>query len=252
MYKIPANTLFVGQNLVYVPECHSTNSLLAELNDRSELPEGTVLISSRQTAGRGQRGNVWESEPGMNLTFSILFRPKFLATKDQFQLNMAASLGVADALQPLVSQTLSLKWPNDILVENNKIGGILIESQPQGASLSSSIVGVGLNINQQNFSYPQASSVRNFSGLTYNLDALFQQLMGSIESKYLDLRAGNASGLKLHYLTALYKFRQPHHFAAGEEEFAGLISDVDRQGRLCIESKGVTRKFSFKEVQILP
>ena len=124
----------MGQKLIYVPECHSTNSLLNELNDHQELPEGTVLVTDHQTAGRGQRGNVWEAAQGMNLTFSILLRPKFLEAKDQFRLNMAVSLAIANSLQSCLSQGIKLKWPNDILVDGKKIGGVLIESQLQGSS----------------------------------------------------------------------------------------------------------------------
>ena len=249
MYKIPARTLFMGQKLIYVPECHSTNSLLIELNDRSALPEGTVLITNCQTAGRGQRGNLWEASPGMNLTFSILLRPAFLETNDQFQLNMALSLAVADALQSSMGQPIKLKWPNDIYVEDKKIGGVLIESLLQGISLTSSIAGIGLNINQQQFSFPHASSLSNFSGEMHDLNIIFQKLLESLEAEYLNLRARRVSVLKQRYLTSLYKFRELHEFETNGERIMGTICDVDDGGRLYIESSGETRGFSLKEVR---
>src|SRR5882757_1221638 len=132
----------MGQKLIYVPECHSSNTLLYELNDSSPLPEGTVVITDNQTAGRGQRGNIWETDPGLNITFSLLLKPGFLAAKNQFRLNMAVSLAVAEGLKRYVSSEVKLKWPNDIFISNKKIGGILIENQLQGMSLSESIVGV--------------------------------------------------------------------------------------------------------------
>ena len=131
MYKIPAKTLFMGQKLIYVPECHSTNSSLSDLINHADLPEGLVLITDNQTKGRGQRGNNWDSLPGENLTFSILLKPKFLATRDQFQLNMAIAIGIADGVRQLMSQQVSLKWPNDIMIDGKKVGGILIENQSQ-------------------------------------------------------------------------------------------------------------------------
>ncbi|HWA34794.1 MAG TPA: biotin--[acetyl-CoA-carboxylase] ligase, partial [Cyclobacteriaceae bacterium] len=97
-----------------MPECHSTNSLLNDLNNQSDLAEGTVVITDNQTAGRGQRGNTWEAAPGLNLTFSILLKPRFLNAKDQFRLNMAISMAIAEALLKMSITQVKLKWPNDI------------------------------------------------------------------------------------------------------------------------------------------
>ena len=251
MYKIPANTLFTAQKLIYVPECHSTNSLLTELNGQTELPEGTVVITNRQTAGRGQRGNSWDTEPGKNLTCSILLRPRFMQAKDQFQLNMAVSLAAATALNSHIADIVKLKWPNDIFVGNKKIGGILIESQLQGNSLFSSIVGIGLNVNQERFDHPNAMSLFNIAGSAFDLNATFQKLMEYLEAEYLDLRAGNTLSLKQRYLDTLYKFGESQDFEAQGKNFTGYINDVDEQGKLCVESGGVTQRFSFKEVRFL-
>ena len=251
MYKIPANTLFTGQKLIYVPECHSSNTLLYELNNSSPLPEGTVVITDNQTAGRGQRGNTWETEPGLNITFSLLLKPGFLAAKNQFRLNMAVSLGVVEGLKSCVSSKVKLKWPNDIFIDDKKIGGILIENQLQGISLSESIVGMGLNINQEKFSSTGASSIYNFSGKFNDLNEVFQKLVESLEAEYLDLRTGNAFDLKGRYLTSLYKFKDVHHFQANGINFEGVIYDVDEHGRLCIDSEGEKKVFGFKEVKFL-
>ena len=251
MYKIPANTLFMGQKLIYVPECHSTNTLLNELNDSSPLPEGAVVITDNQTAGRGQRGNLWEAEKSKNLTFSMLLKPSFLAAKDQFHLNMAVSLAVISALKIYTSAFIKLKWPNDIFIDNKKIGGILIENQLKGMSLSDSIVGIGLNINQENFSFPGASSIYNFSQVFNDLNEVFQKLIGSLEAEYLDLRAGNSTHLKERYMNSLYKFNELNRFESQGRDFSGSIRDIDENGRLCVETLGGMRVFSFKEVKFL-
>jgi BirA family biotin operon repressor/biotin-[acetyl-CoA-carboxylase] ligase len=239
----------MGQKLIYVPECHSTNSLLNELNDKSPVPEGTILITHHQTAGRGQRGSRWEAEPGMNLTFSVLFRPSFLQPKDQFQLNMAVSLAVKSALQPMLTSPVKLKWPNDVFVDEKKVGGILIESQLQGTSLAATIVGIGININQQKFSAPRAASLAEFTGTFHDLNTIFQVLIESLELEYLNLRAHPVAGLKDRYLASLYKFREIHQFEAGGENLTGTICDVDESGRLFIETSGIARAYSFKEVK---
>ena len=111
-----------------MPECHSTNSLLLDLTRKISQPEGTIVITKQQSRGRGQHGNSWESEPGKNLTLSLLLKPNFLAVKQQFYLTMAFSLGVCDFLTERSIGNVKIKWPNDILVNERKVAGILIEN----------------------------------------------------------------------------------------------------------------------------
>jgi BirA family biotin operon repressor/biotin-[acetyl-CoA-carboxylase] ligase len=248
LYKIPANTLFLGQNLIFVPECHSTNSLLNDLNNQSDLAEGTVVITNNQTAGRGQRGNKWEATPGLNLTFSLLLRPRFINAKDQFRLNMAISIAIAEALRKTSMTQVKLKWPNDIFLNGKKIGGILMENQVQGSSISTSVAGIGLNINQREFSFNGATSLALASGMEYDLAALFRLLIECMEAEYLDLKNGSVALLKQRYLAFLFKFKEQQDFEASGENFTGMIHDVDEDGKLCVETDGSTRKFAFKEV----
>jgi BirA family biotin operon repressor/biotin-[acetyl-CoA-carboxylase] ligase len=248
LYKIPANTLFLGQNLIFVPECSSTNSLLNDLNNQSDLTEGTVVITNNQTAGRGQRGNKWEAAPGLNLTFSFLLRPRFIQAKDQFQLNMAISIAIAEAIRKMSIPHVKLKWPNDIFLNGKKIGGILMENQVQGSSISTSVGGIGLNINQRHFSFDGATSLALLSGENHDLAAIFRLLIECIEAEYLDLKRGNVALLKQRYLAYLFKFREQQDFKAAGENFTGVINDVDEDGKLCVETEGSTRKFAFKEV----
>ncbi|MBY0435967.1 MAG: biotin--[acetyl-CoA-carboxylase] ligase [Cyclobacteriaceae bacterium] len=240
----------MGQKLVYVPECHSTSSFLNELNNQSQLPEGTVIITDHQTAGRGQRGNVWEAEAGKNLMFSFLLRPSFLPPAAQFNLNMCISLAVAAVMQQEVPQSVRLKWPNDIFVNDKKIGGILIENQIQANTITASCVGIGLNVNQERFSHPRAASLHNFSQLTHDRSEVFEQLLKKLEDEYLKLRAG-ATDLKQRYLKILYKHQTSGRFASAEGEFTGTISDVDDHGRLCVEVHGAMRRYLFKEITFL-
>src|SRR4051794_34289976 len=103
----------MGKNLVFVPECHSTNDLALQLCQQSAVLEGSVVITLNQTKGRGQRGNSWETEPGKNLTLSLIVKPAFLAIQDQFMLNVISSLGVLDYLRDSSTSKLHVKWPND-------------------------------------------------------------------------------------------------------------------------------------------
>lgn len=249
MYKIPAKTLFTGQKLIYVPECHSTNSSLAELLEHTDLPEGTVLITDHQTRGRGQRGNTWESGRGENLTFSILLRPKFLEVRDQFRLSMAVALGIAEGLAAFVPSGLTVKWPNDVLIEGKKVGGILIENQSQGAQLSVSIVGIGINVNQRELPVPTAGSLAQRVGGPLDLDAVFQQLVTAIEARYLQLRAGGHAVIQSDYHQQLYRIGVSQSFEADGAAFDGVIVGVDEVGRLKVRVGEEERRYGLKEVK---
>lgn len=248
MYKIPANTLFMGKNLVFVPECHSTNILATELSQKPEITEGTVVITDNQTSGKGQRGNIWVTEKGKNLTFSIILKPSFLRVKDQFQLNRAISLGVWDYLAQR-GQKADLKWPNDVLINDKKVCGILIENQVQGTSFTNSIAGIGLNINQRAFAVPTASSLSMVTGVTYDLSTELIDVLHAIEIRYQALRKAQLSKLENDYLSVLYGFNEKRFFSTADETFEGKILGVDDSGRLIIEVDGAKRLFNTKEVR---
>ncbi len=251
MYKIPANTLFLGKNLVYVPQCHSTNTLATELSQKAETPEGTLIITNHQMAGRGQRGSSWEASPGENLTFSLILKPNFLQAQNQFQLNQAFSLGVLDYVKARLTGDIKVKWPNDVMVNERKVCGILFENQISGNELRHSIVGIGLNLNQKSFQYPTAGSLSLFSHLRYSLAIELEALLYHLESRYLMLKEGKQEKLKTEYLQNLYRIEEMHHFRNHEIEFKGMISGVDEVGRLRIEVEGVERIFGAKQLTFL-
>ena len=147
LYKIYPKTLFCGQIRQYLPSCQSTNDEASALLVKDNAPEGLVVVTDNQMAGRGQRGNVWLAQPGQNLTFSLILKPSFLTATEQFWLNIAVSLGVYDALQPLIGVKLRVKWPNDMYAGSKKLGGMLIENTLHGYHIAASVVGIGLNIN---------------------------------------------------------------------------------------------------------
>ncbi len=249
MYKIPANTLFMGKKLVFVPECHSTNTLALELGQKRDLPDGTLVITNNQRKGRGQQGNAWITEPGKNLTFSIIVKPTFLAIKDQFLLNMAVSLGIYDFVQSKLTQRVRVKWPNDIMANDLKVCGILIENQIQGNSFSNAVVGVGLNVNQKAFFAQNASSISMFTGEEYDLPQVLDALIVSMEKWYVQLKQNRANGIRDAYLAALYRRNETMEFKTRSEIFEGVITGVDEAGRLIISTNGTMRLFNNKEVQ---
>lgn len=247
MYKIPAKTLFMGKNIVFVPECHSTNSLAVELTQKRDLAEGTIIITNNQTKGRGQQRNNWISEPGKNLTFSIILRPTFLHAKDQFLLNMVISLGVSDFLSSL-DKPVRVKWPNDVMVDHKKISGILIESQIQGGAFNRTIVGIGLNVNQIGFSSPRATSMTLESAVTYELQTCLDGVCGTLEQWYLQLRQRDSQKIKAAYLDRLYGAFEKRTFVQKGEAFEGTIEGVDDSGRLMISTSAGLKYYNTKEV----
>ncbi len=251
MYKIPANTVFMGKNLVFVPECHSTNDLALQLCQQLTTSDGTIIITANQTAGRGQRGNTWHVEPGMNLTFSCILKPTFLAVKDQFYLNIITSLAVRDYLIEKTAAIIQIKWPNDVMVSNKKIAGILIENQLQGNSFSSSVVGIGLNINQKLFPINTATSLCQITEQVYDLNAELEQLLHKLEARYLQLKSGKKNTLLDDYLNVMYWRNELHTFVANDQSFNGTIVGLDDLGRLKVNTAQGERVFGMKEIQYL-
>ena len=249
MYKIPANTLFMGKNLVFVPECPSTNTLALQISQQSPAKEGTLVITDHQTAGKGQRGNHWVAQPGKNFTFSLILMPKFLPLSKQYFLNIVICLALKDYLMEKTSDVISIKWPNDILVHGKKISGVLIESQIQGGTILNAVAGIGLNVNQTEFQLPTATSLGLVTGVEYDLQAELPLLLARIEGRYLQLRQGKYDLLMSLYLAALYRRGEKHTFSREGEAFEGTIEDIDEAGRLRIRIGEEVRAFGIKEVQ---
>lgn len=239
----------MGQQLVFMPECHSTNLELQRLLQEKGSPEGLVVITDNQTSGRGQRGNTWESEPGKNLTFSIGLKPHFLDPKTQFYLSMVVSLGLVDCLKSLLSETeVKIKWPNDIMLHGKKTCGILIESQLVGQRLDRSVIGIGLNVNQESFSLPMATSLSAASGRIYDLNEVFSLLLEMLEARYRQLKAGVFDRLSYEYEQHLYWRDEVHVFSIDQQMVTGIIEGITKEGKLLVQIDGVERKFAFKEI----
>lgn len=247
--------LFVGQNLITLKEVDSTNNFLKNtLSNSKPLPDGTVIMAESQYAGRGQQQNRWHSEAGKNLTFSILLKPSFLTISNQFDLTRAISLGVYDALFPLLGNSLKIKWPNDIYYNDMKLGGMLIENSIQGSQIKFAIIGIGLNINQESFpeAAGNAASIKQILHGNYDVRHILSDICKHIEAWYLKLKAGNVDIIRKEYLSRLYWLGDKKRFKASEIDFDGTIEDVKNNGLLVIKNnKGETLEFSFKEITFL-
>jgi BirA family transcriptional regulator, biotin operon repressor / biotin---[acetyl-CoA-carboxylase] ligase len=247
---ISPNTLFVGKNIVNLPSCHSTNDIAAEMVSQKVGVEGLVVITSSQTAGKGQRGNAWLSEPGKNLTFSILLKPSFLTVSQQFYLNIAICLALTDTLTQFLGKKVKIKWPNDIYVENKKICGVLIQNFVRSYFVENTVIGIGLNVNQSNFSESKAVSLQMITGQEYELPVVLKSILENVEKRYLQLRDKKIESLKEEYLNNLFRYKEKHFFMS-QYRFEGTIVDIDEQGRLVVDNNGLLQCFNLKEIEYL-
>ncbi|MFD2144160.1 biotin--[acetyl-CoA-carboxylase] ligase [Mucilaginibacter antarcticus] len=246
--------LFVGQNLLTLKEVDSTNNFLKTLLSNSKpVPEGTVIMAESQFAGRGQQNNQWHAEPGKNLTFSVLLKPSFLSISAQFDLTRAISLSVYDALCPLLGDGLKIKWPNDIYYGDKKLGGMLIENILQGSQIKSAIVGIGINVNQDNFppDAGKATSIKQILHKDYQLRDILAEICNNIEAHYLSLKAGKLNLVRETYLNRLYWYNQQKRFRANGTEFEGTISGVKDNGLLVVSHNNTESTFNLKEIEFL-
>lgn len=243
-------------NLIHLASTNSTNEYLQNLiNCDDSLMEGLVVWSDFQTDGRGQLSNVWESEAGKNLTFSMLFFPSFVSVHDQFLLSQFVSLGIVDYLTKCVGLSdVSIKWPNDIYWKNKKICGILIENLLTGSSISHTIVGIGLNINQKKFvsDAPNPVSVSLATKRVFNLDVELTKVVDSIKSRYLQLIKNDFSSIRAQYFNFLYHADNFYYYNDENGSFAAKIDSVADDGVLSLRLvSGEIRKYAFKEVSFI-
>ncbi len=239
-------------DFILLDSVDSTNNYAAKLIRSGKAQHGTTILTKRQTAGRGQRDSVWQSDTDENLLMSVILFPKLLAD-DLFLLNMAVSLAVQHALTSFGVHSV-IKWPNDLLCLDplrraKKIAGILIENQLKGAAVSSSIVGIGLNVNQASFVGLSATSVRNETGVRNNPPELCEVILTALTGYLDDICSSRSALIHQTYLEHLYLFNTSYQFTVANSTFTGTIRGVDALGRIQIETAEGTKYFGNKEVQ---
>ena len=238
---------------IKVSQTASTNTYLSRL--AATLPGGTVIYTPSQTAGRGQKGNSWESEDGKNLTFSLLLKRPPVKARDQFYLSEAASLAVVEAMTAEAGDGFSVKWPNDVYWHDKKVCGMLIENSLDGSDIATSIIGIGLNVNQERFlsDAPNPVSLINITGHEHDLTTLLKRVCSRIE-ELVDTLADDSARQDLHsrYMAALYRNdgqRHPYEDAAGHR-FMASVAGIAPDGTLSLRHEdGTVHDYLFKEVK---
>lgn len=248
MYKFFVKTLFLGKKIYFLPNCHSTNSEATRLVVENDENDGTIIITDYQYSGKGQKGNTWESESGRNIILSIILKPYFINPIAQFSLHTVCSLAVYDTLFPYLGKKLKIKWPNDIYYENRKLCGILIENSIRGNKIDTSIIGIGLNVNQINFNIENATSLKKITLQDFDKWNLMENLLFHIEQRYLQLKNNQYHKLKTLYLSRLYRINEQHLFSASGKTFLGKIKGVNVQGKLLIVDDFGEKAYNYKEI----
>ena len=238
----------------------STNTCLRELNGGDPDYDYEVAVADFQTAGRGQKGNSWESEQGKNLLFSILTHPRGLKVREQFYISEAIALAVSDsvmaAVGPEYSDKVSVKWSNDVYWKDFKMAGILIENTLQGESILDTVAGVGLDVNQEVFlsDAPNPISLKNITGREFDRDALLNDIVERFIGYMERLSGQERAETDRLYRARLYRREGWHPFRDAAGEFEACIEGIRADGCLMLRTRdGEHRVYEFKQVQfILP
>lgn len=239
--------------IVRLDEVCSTNTSLREYLAGDRLPEGSVLIADKQVAGRGQIGNVWESEPGKNLTFSVVVYPDWLPANRQFFISQITSLSVKETLGVYVDG-VSVKWPNDIYWNDRKICGMLIENDLSGSHIYSSILGIGINVNQAVFrsDAPNPVSLQQITGKEYDKEEMLKRFLSLFYGYYLSLLQEKYEWIREKYQQALYRATGYHPYRDAEGAFEARIDHIEPTGHLVLQLRdGSLRRYAFKEVSYI-
>ena len=220
------------------------------MNREKSLPEGLVIYTDFQSAGKGQPGNEWESSKGMNLLFSVILHPVQVPIDELFLISQLVSISIKKALDEYTTN-ITVKWPNDIYWNDKKLAGILIENSLQGNKIMSVVVGIGLNVNQKLFlsNAPNPVSLIQIKRKRVNRKQLLQQICQNIMGLYSEM---DKEKIRKIYAESLFRKSGLFTFEANNETFQAKIKDVRPDGILELETeKGELKSFYFKEVQFI-
>ena len=226
---------------------------ISAISSGEALPEPIWFQAEDQYKGKGLGENQWYSESGKNITGSLAFSPSFLGPDRQFEVSIAASLAVFDLLS-LYVEDIRIKWPNDILVDSKKIAGLLVEHTLSGTKILNTVIGIGLNVNQDKFlrEIPDAVSLGLLLGNHLNIEDLTDLLLSCLENRLEQLENSDFEKTRKEYKSKLFRFKEFAPFKSENKWFRGRINDIDKFGRLVIETEeGELKEFAYKEVEFM-
>jgi BirA family transcriptional regulator, biotin operon repressor / biotin---[acetyl-CoA-carboxylase] ligase len=236
--------------LIHLESVVSTNLQATDLLSVQSITSPAVILADNQTGGKGQGTNTWESAPGKNLLFSLVVFPSKLKGKEQFWLSKIAALSVCEMITAFTPGT-RIKWPNDILVNKLKISGILIENTLKGEFIKSSVIGIGINVNQEVFGVP-ATSLKGIAGCEFDRMETLARFMEVFDRWYGVLSERKFNDIDEAYYQSLYGFNEWIRFSWGGVEFEALVEGVEDDGYLVLKARdNKILKFGFREVEFI-
>lgn len=244
----------IGHQFIELEQINSTNSHAMQQIQANLAQHGTAYFAYEQTAGRGQHGKTWQTEPKSNIILSVVVDATKIRTANQFFLSMVAALAVYDLLNNFLSNQVSIKWPNDVYINDSKAAGILIENTLKGNKWQWAVIGIGVNINQTVFdaSLTNATSLSLATQKTFNAVELAKQLCMCLEKRLQQLLLNQAENLLVQYNQVLFKRNEVVKLKKNNIAFTCIIENVNAQGKLMVKN-GLQDEFDFGEVEwILP
>ena len=241
---------FSDKKFITLNDVESTNNYANQLIMTKEAEEGTVVLAYFQEKGRGQRGNFWESEKGKNVLMSTVLYPNFLGAEKQFMISKVVSLALYDFLIG-ETRSVSIKWPNDLYIGDKKIAGILIENNVKGANIFSSVLGIGINLNQEEFlsEAPNPVSLKQITGKGYDIREIAKKVVDLIFNWYKELKNENWGYINSIYFDRLFHKNSWRMFRKEGLDFEAKIIGIGEFGQLILELKdGNISEYMFKEV----
>lgn len=241
-------------NIIKLDAIDSTNSYLKKIILEKDISDYTIVTANFQTEGKGQLGYMWESEDSKNLLCSIYKKDLGIKVEDQFVLSMLVSLSIIRTLEKLNLPKLYIKWPNDIMSDNKKICGILVENMVKQNSIKESVIGIGLNVNQDTFkNLPNATSIKKIKGVAFNIDELLNDLVNNIKKQFIDFNQSKIDLIFRQYEDVLYRMNIPSTFKNSEGDvFTGFIKGVNNLGRLkVLLEDNLTKSYSIKDISLM-
>ena len=239
--------MHLGTSLTHLTSVDSTNNYAAKLIKEGVVSSGAVIMADVQTAGKGQRGSIWDAKPGENLLLSVVLRHVNMSVNEQFVLNQLTALAIKDLLGKFGISS-SVKWPNDVFVGEEKIAGILIESSISGSLIKDVIIGIGLNVNQTEFSGMRATSMLHQLKENFVVRAVLDELLIHLNYWWSKLVDNGKDEIHQAYLNQLLGFNQWRTFLVGNRSIEGRIDGVDEWGRLMLTSDDQKYVFDLKEI----
>lgn len=232
-----------------LPEVESTNNYATARAHEGLARHGHAVFTTVQTAGRGQRGRAWLSEPGANLALSTVLQPPGHPAAAGFSLSCALALGTYRFVKSIAGEETSIKWPNDLYWRDRKAGGILLENALQGDRWKFAVAGIGLNLNQTSFApdYGRAVSLRQITGRSFDPEAAARTLCTFLQEAYAEW-AADAAAVLAAYNAVLFRRGEAVRLRCPGRVFEGLLLGVGPQGHLRVQT-AVEETFSVGEVE---